>query len=542
MATKTEESISKEYLYDAPTIRDNVILENWTPAEIAKIPGPDREFWDNPKANDIQNIGLFGKTFRPLMRSRPFQFALIIPNFFIFLMAAISGFFGPNDASVSLATVLTWIVWWAFLLLMIAGLSRLWCVICPFGAMGEWSHRFNLWGTGNKRFSLNLSWPKKLKNLWLVNAFFIFFLWMDNVFGFGNSPVLTGYFIVVLVVLDVGIGLIFEKRSFCRYMCPINGFIGLQGLFAGFEMRSKSSQVCRQCRGKWCLKGREAEGGGYGCPMFLYPGGNDTNKYCILCSECLKSCPNNTMRWGVRPPLKDLWINKKFSFDESFNIFALLGVSSIAPVLLIRYVGNMKGWVADAFGWDISATTGDPDLARYSDIIAKTILYIVGLVVAIVLIMIVSAIINRTASPEEGFKGWKHYANVYAAPLVPLPLMKLIADIADHIIRNGSSVIWVVYNFVIDFPVGSPDADGAHAVESPLAYDDPVVIFGLQALFLTLGFFASAFVIRKIVINWEPQRKFSTAREAQIAGSAMLIFSLIITLFNIYSLSGPALS
>ena len=515
-----------------PTIRDNVELEMWTPAQIAKIEGPPREVWDDPNSQDIQRIGIFGKTLRPLMRSRPFQFALILPNFLIFLMAALSGFFGTNDADASLATVMTWIVWWAFLLLMIAGLSRIWCIICPFGAMGEWAHRFSLWETGQKRFSLNFAWPKKLKGIWLVNGFFIFFLWMDNVFGFGNSPVLTGYFIVVLVVLDVGIGLIFEKRSFCRYMCPINGFIGLQGLFAGFEMRSKSSQVCRQCRGKWCLKGREDDGGGYGCPMFLYPGGNDTNKYCILCTECLKSCPNNTMRWGVRPPFKDLWANKAFSFDESFNIIALLGVSSIAPVLLIFYTLPTMDWLRGNTGLS----------APFDGIIAKTILYVSGLVIAMVVIIFLSWIINRLASPEEGFKGWKHYANVYAAPLVPLPLMKLIADISDHIVRNGSSVVWVIYNFVNDFPQGRRDADGAHAIVSPLALNDPVIIFGIQAFFLTLGMFGSAWAIMKTVTNWEPQRKFSTAREAKIAGLMMLIISFGITMFNMYFISGPAVA
>ncbi|MHA2099188.1 MAG: 4Fe-4S binding protein [Candidatus Kariarchaeaceae archaeon] len=513
-----------------PTIRDNVELEMWTPAQIAKISGPPREVWDNPDANDLQQIGFFGKTLRPLMRSRPFQFALIIPNFLIFVMAALSGFFGTNDASVSLATVLTWIVWWAFLLLMIAGLSRLWCVICPFGAMGEWAHRFSLWETGQKRFSLNFTWPKNLKGIWLVNAFFIFFLWMDNVFGFGNSPVLTGYFIVVLVVLDVGVGLVFEKRSFCRYMCPINGFIGLQGLFAGFEMRSKSSQVCRQCRGKWCLKGREDDGGGYGCPMFLYPGGNDTNKYCILCSECLKSCPNNTMRWGVRPPLKDLWANKAFSWDESFNIIALLGVSSIAPVLLIRNTLQWQEFFLNNTAMNVT----------YAGIVAKTLLYILGLMLAFVIVITVMIIVAYAAKPEEGFKGWKHYANVYAGPLVPIPLMKLIADIADHIVRNGSSVIWVVYNFVVDFPQGRQDAEGAKTVTSPIALNDPVIIFGIQALFLTIGLFASAWAIWKTVSNWEPQRKFSTAKEAKTAGLIMIVFSLLLTLFNLNSLSGPA--
>jgi ferredoxin len=262
--------------------------------------------------------------------------------------------------------------------------------------------------------------------------------------------------------------------------------------------------------------------------MFLYPGGNDTNKYCILCTECLKSCPNNTMRWGVRPPLKDLWANKAFSFDESFNIIALLGVSSIAPIMLIKWVGNLE----DAL------PAMDPP---YPGIIAKTLLYILGLLAAILLITGYSWIISRATSAEEGFKGWKHYANIYATALVPLPLMKLIADIIDHILRNGSSVFWVVVNFILDFPRGSPDATG-YEVVSPLALNDPVINFGIQALLLTLGFFASTFVIRKLYINWEPQRKFSSEAEAKTALLMMLGLSFAITMFNLWALSGPAVA
>lgn len=517
---------AKEFTADETRfIKTPAILEGWKPADIANMEGSPRELWDDPKGHDIQN-GLFGKSLRPLLRSRPFQFALILPNFFIFLLAAISGFFGTNDASVSLATVLTWIVWWTFLLLMIAGISRMWCVICPFGAMGEWAHRFTLWGTGGKRFSLNLEWPKKLKGLWLVNGFFIFFLWMDNVFGFGNSPVLTGYFIVVLVVLDVGISLLFEKRSFCRYMCPINGFIGLQGLFAGFELRSKSSEVCKQCRGKWCRTGREDVGGGYGCPMFLYPGGNDTNKYCILCTECLKSCPNNTMRLGIRPPLKDLWAGKSFKFDESFNAMALLGVSSIAPLWLIKLTKPLQGWFIEIFGME----------QRMADIFSKTVLYLTGLATAILFVMAIMWIVSKSTGLG---KGAKHYVNIYTGALLPITLMKLIADISDHIVRNGSSVIYVVYNFIADFPRGSPDATG-QPVFAPLALNSVEIIFAMQAVFLTIGFFSSLFVIHKVVLNWEPQKKFSNFEEAKKAGLIMLVLSFAFTMLNIWALSGPA--
>lgn len=46
---------------------------------------------------------------------------------------------------------------------------------------------------------------------------------------------------------------------------------------------------------------------------------------------------------------------------------------------------------------------------------------------------------------------------MYAPALVSLPLMKVIADIIDHILRNGSSALIVVVNFILDFPRGSSD-------------------------------------------------------------------------------------
>jgi hypothetical protein len=190
-----------------------------------------------------------------------------------------------------------------------------------------------------------------------------------------------------------------------------------------------------------------------------------------------------------------------------------------------------------------------PEMTQpYPQIVSKTILYIVGLATAILLVLAVSWMVSKVAAPEEGFKGAIHYANVYAPALVPLPLMKLIADIIDHILRNGSSALIVAVNFVLDFPRGDPDAvpgfcsDAWYCgnVHSPLALNDPVLIFAIQASLLLIGFFSSAFVLNKLAVNWEPQRKFSSAREARVATTMMLIFSLVITLFNTWAVSGPA--
>ena len=69
---------------DYPPIKNPKELAEWKPADIAKIEGVPRQFWDDPDANNIQD--LFGKLLRPLMRGRPFQFALGGPFHHIHLL------------------------------------------------------------------------------------------------------------------------------------------------------------------------------------------------------------------------------------------------------------------------------------------------------------------------------------------------------------------------------------------------------------------------------------------------------------------------
>ena len=97
--------------------------------------------------------------------------------------------------------------------------------------------------------------------------------------------------------------LIFERRSFCRYVCPMGGFIGWYSQAAPLEVRVKDRAVCAAHQPKTCYTGCES---GYGCPWLNYPAALQQNNPCGLCMECLRSCPQDNMAVNLRPFGADL--------------------------------------------------------------------------------------------------------------------------------------------------------------------------------------------------------------------------------------------
>ena len=82
---------------------------------------------------------------RRLVRLPFFQFLLLAPAMAFFLLAAITRIFGVQHPAFSFGMVFTWVVWWGMLIVMFVVVGRGWCVMCPFGAIGEWVQRLSLW-------------------------------------------------------------------------------------------------------------------------------------------------------------------------------------------------------------------------------------------------------------------------------------------------------------------------------------------------------------------------------------------------------------
>jgi hypothetical protein len=136
----------------------------------------------------------------------------------------------------------------------------------------------------------------------------------------------------------IGLSMIFERRAFCRYLCPVGGFIGIYSQTAPIELRIKNKEVCASCVGKPCYNGSSD---GYGCPWDVFPGGLTKNTYCGLCMECLRTCPYDNIAINLRPFSADL-AKPSTRMDEAFKAFIMLGSAMIYAGVLLGPWGFLK--------------------------------------------------------------------------------------------------------------------------------------------------------------------------------------------------------
>ncbi len=285
------------------------------------------------------------------LASRWLQWSLIAVTLPIVLLAILTGFFGTPVGSRNFGIVFVWIVWWALLiLLMLPFAGRLWCAICPLPAPGEWLQRRALIQprAGGKLYTLGWKWSPRLKNIWLQNASFLAVALFSVVIL--TTPLVSALVLALFAIVALGASVLFERRTFCRYLCPVGGFIGLYAQLAPVEIRVKDRTICASHKEKTCYVGSAA---GYGCPWLVFPGALDKNTYCGMCTECFKTCPLDNVALYARPFGADLATNKGRKLDEAYKAFIMLTCALVYSIVLIGPWSILKetAYTIGAPGW-----------------------------------------------------------------------------------------------------------------------------------------------------------------------------------------------
>lgn len=272
------------------------------------------------------------------------QFAIQLIALVGFVVAIMAGLFGTPVGNRNFAIVFVWIVWWALLMLVLAPLlGRAWCSICPIPAPGEWLQRGAIltpqrgekpW---NRRFIFGLRWPRRFRNIWLQNISFSLLALFSLVVL--TDPGITAWVLLAFLLLAIVTSIIFERRAFCRYLCPVGGFIGLYSQVAPVELRVKDHAVCKSHAVKTCYTGSSE---GYGCPWQVYPGSLSKNTSCGMCMECLRTCPFDNIAINIRSFGSDLnqYTNRKL--DEAYKSFIMLGSALVYSVVMLGPWGSLK--------------------------------------------------------------------------------------------------------------------------------------------------------------------------------------------------------
>jgi len=191
---------------------------------------------------------------------------------------------------------------------------------------------------------LRWRWPRGLRNIWLQNVGFV----LVSLFGIVilTQPRVTAVVLLAFLAVAVATSLAFERRAFCRYLCPVGGFIGIYAQLAPVELRVRDAAVCATHTEKTCYTGGP---GGYGCPWLVYPPGLTRNVDCGLCFECLRACPRDNLALNVRPAGADLAVARGRGVDEAFKALIMLGSAIAYSAVMLGPWGGLKS-AASAVG------------------------------------------------------------------------------------------------------------------------------------------------------------------------------------------------
>ncbi len=171
----------------------------------------------------------------------------------------------------------------------------------------------------------------------MILSFFAI-LWFEHVFHMFDNPTATAVLLLCLILASVVFCAIYTREVWCRHICPLGALATSLAPSAILEVGARSPVCSSTCKSHNCYKG---EGTIPGCSVFHHPLNKAENHHCKLCLDCLKSCPNDSARLFLRPPLSGIW---------------KLGASSgaVAPFAVAAFLLTLVFLAAQAHYWPVT--------------------------------------------------------------------------------------------------------------------------------------------------------------------------------------------
>lgn len=420
------------------------------------------------------------------LKSRYPQLAVFIVMLVGYIFAILAGLIGTPVGSHNFSIVFVWIAWWAILILVaVPFFGRGWCAVCPIPLPGEWLQRGAILNPPDKRPKwLNLRVPKTFRNIWLQNISFLLLALFSSVLL--TTPNITGIVLAAMLFAAIGLSTVFERRAFCRYLCPVGGFIGLYSQTAPIELRIKDKQVCVKCEGKPCYNGST---NGYGCPWDVFPGGLTKNTYCGLCMECIRTCPHDNIAVNLRPFSADL-AKPSTRMDEAFKAFIMLGSAMIYAGVLLGPWGAFK---------DAAYNVGTSAWFIYAVIFLAIIFVILPGFFTLAILK------TKSALPLK-----QRFASLSTA-LIPLGLMFWVAFSLSFVLTNASYILVALSD---PLGLGWNLFGTANTAWQPML---TTILAPAQTLALVGG------------LIWSARTAQKAANEVKVSSIPVIVYSLIVT-------------
>jgi transcriptional regulator with AAA-type ATPase domain/NAD-dependent dihydropyrimidine dehydrogenase PreA subunit len=246
--------------------------------------------------------------------------------FFAFIVLVL--FIAPQNRQENFALNFFWAWWWPLILISFPFVGRLWCAVCPFMIYGEITQKLSL-----ILFPRQLKkWPRQAADQWggwfIFGLFALILLW-EELWNLENTAYLSACLLLLITAGAMIFSAIFERRFWCRYLCPIGGMNGLFAKLSMTELRAQQGTCSAECTTYQCYKGGTPTGEGLetnGCPLYSHPAQLEDNRDCVLCMTCLKACPHRSVEFNLRPPGIELWTTHA---PKSYEVALLFLLSNV---------------------------------------------------------------------------------------------------------------------------------------------------------------------------------------------------------------------
>ncbi len=428
---------------------------------------------------DLMEFGWFKR----IMKWRGLQFTLMSTLLVFFLIILYAGLFGTPIGGANVGSTFTWLLWWALIpVTMLLG-AKIWCLMCPWIAPAEWLQRLAFWQNGKRTLSLNLKVPKFMRNFSVMLFLFLALHWADSNFGLAARPETTLYLALTLFTMAILVSLVFEKRSFCRYFCPVGAIIAPYSLVAPVEVRNKDTEVCHSCKTRDCVNGNEK---GYGCPVMTHPYATDRNTYCLMCTECIKTCPNDNISVNIRKPFHDIFKEgvgflktKDVSLSLSVIVIVLLGIVPFHNLEMTPFYVNFEAGV--------SSGLGIPEM-----IVRTAALLLMGFIAVVLFSGFLLLARKMSGTSQYSFRSMFIW---FALPFIPVAISLHLGHNYFHLIEEGVVIIPVLSD-PFGFGWNLFGTAGAHITIIPAN-----IISFLQFLTIGFGVLASAYLLYRLPVN-----------------------------------------
>lgn len=203
------EKIRRRLLYDVPFLRD-VIMSPW----------------------------IFGKTL-----------TYIVVPVFVLINAIL--FLGPQTREENAALTVFWAGWWPGIMIVFPFLGRIWCAICPFMAVGNLAQEVALkLGVKLKKWP---SWAEDIGPVFAFGLFYAILMW-EELWDLPQNGALSACLLLLITFGAVVNSIVYEKRLWCRYMCPIGAMNKMFATLSMTEVRTFKSN-CEGCTTAECING-----------------------------------------------------------------------------------------------------------------------------------------------------------------------------------------------------------------------------------------------------------------------------------------------